>query len=76
VPAPAMAEKPASIAGPVAFDLAEVGHRGSRQLVFQGSSAYHCRGCQRAFCTWVTLAQINDPMERPATRLQRRRQVQ
>jgi hypothetical protein len=54
-------EKPASIAGPVAFDLAEVGHRRSLvSLVFQGE---HCPSLSRVpaehSVTWVTLAQIN-----------------
>jgi len=50
VPAP-VAEKPASIAGPVAFDLAEVGHRGSRQLGVPGGAVpIIVAGASGAFC--------------------------
>src|SRR6266481_1473489 len=66
-----VAEKPASIAGPVAFDLAEVGHRRSPSA---WCSREQCLSLSRLpaehSVTWVTRAQING---RDGTVLRRRR---
>src|SRR6266478_9433904 len=73
-----VAKKPASIAGPVAFDLAEVGHRGSRQLGVPGGAVpIIVAGASGAFCHLGHIgANKRTRWNRPATRLQRRRQVQ
>src|SRR5712664_2330156 len=72
-----VAKKPASIAGPVAFDLAEVGHRRSPSAWCSREQCLSLSDASGAFCHLGHRgANKRTRWNRPATPPQRRRQVQ